>query len=84
MPESFTGQQAGKKKDKHTENGAKNRHVIHVIQQKGYGSPEDRVADTREPRDDRHGASHGRVHDRDRDQINRDVIFDSPSGPAGT
>src|SRR5579862_3486052 len=65
-------QQAGEKKDQYAQSGAKNRYIV---QQKGYRAPEDRLAHPRQPHRQCCSDAYGRVHDRDRRQIRRDVAF---------
>src|SRR5271166_4663016 len=75
QPERVNGQQASEKKDQHAKSSAEDRHIV---QQKGYRPPEDRVAHPREPHYQCHNETHCRVHDRDRDQIRGDVVFYLP------
>src|SRR6266481_496055 len=75
QPERVNGQQASEKKDQHTQSSAEDRHIV---QQKSYRPPENRVAYTREPHRQCHNETHCRVHDRDRNQIRRDVVFYLP------
>src|SRR5580704_14038048 len=65
-------QQASQKKEQHAQSRAEDRHIV---QQKGYRTPEDRVAHAREPHRQCRSDTHCRVHDRDRGQIRRDVAF---------
>ena len=75
LPERVDGQKANEKEDQRAQGGAKNRHVV---QQKGHRPPEDWVAHPGEPHRQCHDDAHSRVHDRDRDQIRRDVLFGLP------
>ena len=72
LPESVMSQQASEKKDQHAYSSAKDRHIV---QQKGYRPPEDRVAHSREPHRQCRSDTYCCVHDRDRDQIRGDVAF---------
>src|SRR5271166_458327 len=72
QPERVNGQQASEKKDQHAQSSAEDRHIV---QQKGYRPPEDRVAHPREPHRQCRSDTYCCVHDRDRDQIRGDVAF---------
>src|SRR5579862_6099207 len=72
LPERVMSQQASEKKDQYAQSRTEDRHIV---QQKGYRPPEDRVAYPRERHRQCRSDAYRRVHDRDRCQIRGDVAF---------
>ena len=73
LPKRVIGQQASEEKDHHPENRTKDRHEV---KQKSDCPPENRVADPREPHNHSRGNADCGVHERNRNQIGRDIAFD--------
>ena len=73
LPKRVTGQQANEDKDHHAQDRAKN---WHEVQQESDRPPEDRVADPRKPHDHCRANTDCGVHERNGDEIRRDIAFD--------
>src|SRR6186997_1349337 len=73
LPKRVTGQQANEHKDHHAQDRAKN---WHEVQQESDRPPEDRVADPRKPHDHCRANTDCGVHERNGDEIRRDIPFD--------
>ena len=72
LPERIMGQHTSEKKDRHAQGSSEDRHIV---QQKGHGTPEDRITHPREPHRQCSGDTYSCIHDRDCDKIRRDVTF---------
>jgi len=72
-PNSVDRQKACEEEDEYAQGGANDRRII---QQKGDGSPKDRVANPSKLHHASRREAHGEVHHRDRRQIGGNIAFD--------